>query len=595
MNTGRILLLSVLLILAGCRKEPMPPEDSRPFPMDANKDLTVAPGDDFFRYCNGNWLRNATIPKGKMIYGGLFVAVNLAKDRMNALYEQDPLLSRVMSDANAMFSGKEASRAYINQLLESIPDPASTSTDEYIRLIGQLTRMGVEGLLFVYPSVDDNTVKVSIIPECFQGIEDSKGDPNPSPNGERSKHFMALLAQGMGIDPATIKLSEAEIEDDVYAGCLDVAPEVLANTIKKNIRQMRRFTDESKNLSKLVDEVVDRIFYYANYRFVQEYAPAGLKETYTEVCERLRAQFSKRIDALDWMSETTKALAQEKLQAMEAHVAYPDHWFQETFPTLEEIAACGSFAEEYMKLVSSDLDFTLALGGKDAEEYRMETYVALGNKISDVGASYDTKINALFINTSILLPPVIPEGITEARAYAAFAVAGHEMTHGFDLDGANYDKDGEKKNWWTVADKMAFEDRMQMLVECYNHLEIAPDIMPGTYCNGTVTLEENLADLGGVNIALDAYTEYLQEQGYFGSVLQEQQRKFFESYADLWCCLYEKKYIDNRTTGERPDKHALPRERVNGVVMNIDLWYELYGVDRNNMLYLPPERRTKIW
>ncbi len=104
---------------------------------------------------------------------------------------------------------------------------------------------------------------------------------------------------------------------------------------------------------------------------------------------------------------------------------------------------------------------------------------------------------------------------------------------------------------------MAFEDRMQMLVECYNHLEIAPDIMPGTYCNGTVTLEENLADLGGVNIALDAYTEYLQEQGYFGSVLQEQQRKFFESYADLW--------------------------------------YELYGVDRNNMLYLPPERRTRIW
>ena len=193
-----LLITASALMFAGCRKEPMPPADNRPFPMDANKDLTVAPGDDFFRYCNGSWLRNATIPPGKIIYGGMFVATNLAKDRMNALYEEDPLLSRVMADANAMFSGKEASRAYINQLLESVPDPASTSTDEYIRLIGQLTRMGVEGLLFVYPSVDDNTVKVSIIPECFQGIEDSKGDPNPSPNGEAFETFYGASCPGPG-------------------------------------------------------------------------------------------------------------------------------------------------------------------------------------------------------------------------------------------------------------------------------------------------------------------------------------------------------------------------------------------------------------
>jgi putative endopeptidase len=295
------------------------------------------------------------------------------------------------------------------------------------------------------------------------------------------------------------------------------------------------------------------------------------------------------------MSGTTKAYAQDKLQAMKALIAYPDHWFPELFPTLEEITACGSFVEEYMKLASSNLAYTLALAGKNADEYRMEAYVARGNQISSLGASYNTKNNTLFISTTMLLPPVIPDGVTEARAYAAFAVAGHEMTHGFDLDGATYDKDGKEKNWWTVADKMAFESRMQQLVECYNHLEIAPDIMPGTYCNGTVTLEENIADLGGVNIALDAYTEYLQEQGFFGSVLQDQQRKFFESYADLWCCLYGKEYIDNRISGDKPDKHALPRERVNGVVMNIDLWYTLYGVNRNNVLYLPPERRTSIW
>lgn len=104
---------------------------------------------------------------------------------------------------------------------------------------------------------------------------------------------------------------------------------------------------------------------------------------------------------------------------------------------------------------------------------------------------------------------------------------------------------------------MTFEARQQMLVNCYNHLEIAPEEMPGVYCDGKHTLAENLADLGGMSLALDAYTEHLKEQGYFGSVLQAQQRKFFESYADLW--------------------------------------YELYGVSRNNHLYLPPERRTRIW
>lgn len=142
---------------------------------------------------------------------------------------------------------------------------------------------------------------------------------------------------------------------------------------------------------------------------------------------------------------------------------------------------------------------------------------------------------------------------------------------------------------------MTFEARQQMLVNCYNHLEIAPEEMPGVYCDGKHTLAENLADLGGMSLALDAYTEHLKEQGYFGSVLQAQQRKFLESYADLWCCLYNTQYIEDKTGGTRPDVHALPRERVNGVVMNLDLWYELYGVTRNNHLYLPPERRTRIW
>lgn len=113
MKTGKLLLLAALIILAGCRKEAVIPVNDRPFPMDANKDLAVAPGDDFFRYCNGSWLRNATLPEGKRIYGGLYVAANLAEERMDALYAEDPLLSRVMADANAMFSRKASWKLWI--------------------------------------------------------------------------------------------------------------------------------------------------------------------------------------------------------------------------------------------------------------------------------------------------------------------------------------------------------------------------------------------------------------------------------------------------------------------------------------------------
>lgn len=324
------------------------------------------------------------------------------------------------------------------------------------------------------------------------------------------------------------------------------------------------------------------------------YVSPSLKQAYTEVCENLRTQFSKRIAALDWMSDATKAFAQEKLAAITFHVAYPDNWFQETYPTPEGMNACTSFVQEYLYLNSCYLDYILTLGGKNGKEYEHQEYL-ISHQTSKVGAAYDTRINSVFINAATLLPPVMSPDITEARTYAAFAIVGHEITHGFDVDGATRDKDGTEKNWWTVADKMAFEDRMQLLVECFNHLELAPDILPGTYCNGTVTLEENIADLGGVNIALDAYTEHLTQQGYVGNALKDQQRKFFESYADIWCCLYGKELIESRTGGKRPDKHALPRERVNGIVMNIDLWYELYNVTRENLLYLPQERRTHIW
>lgn len=144
----------------------------------------------------------------------------------------------------------------------------------------------------------------------------------------------------------------------------------------------------------------------------------------------------------------------------------------------------------------------------------------------------------------------------------------------------------------TVADKMAFEERRDLLVACYNHLEIDPQRAPGVYSDGDITQTENIADLGGFLTVLDAYKAHLESEGYFGEGYKIQLRKFFESFADLWRVQYSDQKF---ATFPKEDTHSHARLRVNGVVMNTDLWYELYDVDRNNVLYLPKERRTYIW
>ena len=209
-----------------------------------------------------------------------------------------------------------------------------------------------------------------------------------------------------------------------------------------------------------------------------------------------------------------------------------------------------------------------------------------------VNAMYNPKCNSIFMFPGFLLPPLIPENVSLAYEYAALVTIGHEFTHGFDTLGAQYDKDGYKRNWWTVADKMAFEDRRDILVRCYNHLEMDPVRLPGEYGRGERTQTEDIADLGGFLTVLDAYQAYLTANGYTGDTYREQLKKFYESYANVWCVQYSDQKL---ALLKEQDAHSCARLRVNGVVMNTDLWYDLYEVDRNKVLYLPPENRAYIW
>ena len=141
---------------------------------------------------------------------------------------------------------------------------------------------------------------------------------------------------------------------------------------------------------------------------------------------------------------------------------------------------------------------------------------------------------------------------------------------------------------------MEFESRQKLLVNCYDHLEVFPDEMPGVFSPGEQTLTENIADLGGFLIAYDAYNARLNADGYYGEELEKQQRRFFEGYGEVNRAKYSVEFY-NYALIEKKDTHSMNKERVNGVVMNIDKWYELFNVKRENTLYLPQEKRCYLW
>ena len=214
------------------------------------------------------------------------------------------------------------------------------------------------------------------------------------------------------------------------------------------------------------------------------------------------------------------------------------------------------------------------------------------NDLTMINSFYLQENNAIVIMPALMVPPVIRTDYSEAYQYGTIVLIAHEITHAFDSNGSRFDALGQINNWWTVADKMAFEDEQEKLIQCYNNLEYDPVGHPGEYTDGEFTLAENIADLGGFLIARDAYIKRLQEQGFSGENYNAQLRKFHEAFASTFCMKYSQEKL---TSIIEMDNHSHCRLRVNGVVMNTDLWYELYNVNRNNILFLPQERRAHIW
>lgn len=313
--------------------------------------------------------------------------------------------------------------------------------------------------------------------------------------------------------------------------------------------------------------------------YVEKYFPAEAKERMLKLVKNLQVTLGERINNLAWMSDETKAKAQEKLNSFNVKIGYPDKW--KDYSSLE--IKKDSYWENIVRASEFGYNEMLAKIGKpvDKSEWHMPPQM--------VNAYYNPTTNEICFPAGILQPPFFFLGADDAVNYGAIGVViGHEMSHGFDDQGSKYDKEGNLANWWTDEDSKKFTDRAQVLVNHFNKIEV----LPGTFANGEFTLGENIGDFGGIQIAYNAFEK--TDEAKSGEKIDgyTPAQRFFLSYSGVWAGNIRDEEIIRRT---KMDPHSLGKWRVNGTLPHINAWYDAFGITEKDSLFIPKEKRADIW
>ena len=318
--------------------------------------------------------------------------------------------------------------------------------------------------------------------------------------------------------------------------------------------------------------------------YVKKYFPEENKERMLALVKNLQKALGIRIENLAWMSRETKDKALEKLNAMTIKIGYPDEW--RDYSKLD-INAEDTYYANLQRAAKFEQEYSLSFLGKpvDKKKWYMTPQT--------VNAYYNPSSNEICFPAGILQYPFFDMSADDAFNYGAIGVViGHEMTHGFDDQGCQFDKDGNMLNWWTAEDKAAFDKRTKVMEEAFNRIEVAP----GVHANGAFTLGENIADHGGLQVSYLAFTlneeakaekDRLQTRDGFTPA-----QRFFLAYANVWAANIRPEEILQRT---KSDPHSLGRWRVNGALPQINAWYDAWNVTEESPMYIKPEDRVSIW
>ena len=307
--------------------------------------------------------------------------------------------------------------------------------------------------------------------------------------------------------------------------------------------------------------------------YVEKYFPAAAKERMVKLVKNLQTALGERIDAQDWMSDSTK------LVTFHVKVGYPDTWKDYSNLDIKK----DSYWANSCRASKWTLDDNYSRLGKpvDKEEWLMTPQT--------VNAYYNPSTNEICFPAGILQYPFFDMNADDAFNYGAIGVViGHEMTHGFDDQGRQFDKNGNLRDWWAAGDAERFNERVKVMADFFSNIEV----LPGLKANGQLTLGENIADHGGLSVSYLAFKNATKDAPLATESGLTPEQRFFLAYANVWAANVRDEEIRSRT---KSDPHSLGRWRVNGALPHIDAWYEAFHITPNDPLYIAPENRVKVW
>lgn len=646
-----------------------------------NLDVEVRPGDDFYEYANGGWMKKNPLTAEYARYGQFDALAEKNREQLKELVLEQAALENLAPGSEAkkigdlynlaMDSVRRNSEGYapIQPLLDKVA--AVSDRSQLLPLSAELMRQGIstafhvffeadimnsrENLLQIYQGglslpeksyyIDEDSVTVSIrdkfrehVVKMFMlcGFSEEQSKENmqavmriekriaeksfdnvqqrdPAANYHKFSYDSLkteystlpwdVFFDSLGIkDVSSVNVAQTEPLKEVAAifeqePLEDILAYIQWNVINSTAGELndelsaQNFDFYGRTLSGAQEQrprwkralgVVNATLGEAVGKlYVAKYFPPAAKERMLALVGNLQKALAQRIDAQEWMSDSTKQFAHDKLNSFRVKIGYPDKWKNYDNLIIDPADSYAANCRRISEFMWDDMIARKHNKPVDVDEWYMTPQT--------VNAYYNPTTNEICFPAGILQYPFFDMDADDAFNYGAIGVViGHEMTHGFDDQGRRFDKNGNFTDWWTEKDAESFNERTKVIINHFNDIYVLPDMK----ANGELTVGENIADHGGLTIAMQAFrnatenTEPLVLDGF------TPEQRFYLAYANVWAGNIRDEEIRNRT---KSDPHSLSRWRVNGTLPHIEDWYKAFGITADDKLYIPENKRLNIW
>mgnify|MGYP005978209271 FL=1 len=469
------------------------------------------------------------------------------------------------------FDKKSATKKMENIMkIETALAKVSKSRAELRDVAANYNKMTIEDFESNYPAIKLSAYmsKLDVDNSCFKELV--VGQPDFVSGANKIVESMTADELKAYMEWDVILSAVDYLSDDVIAANFDFFGKTMSGR-KENYPRWKRATSQ---VESQMGEALGKMY-------VERYFPAAAKARMEKLVENLQISLAQRIREQDWMSEDTKKAALDKLNSFYVKIGYPDKWkdmsglsIDPNLSYYENVQNCKIFWRKW------DINYR---AGKpvDKDEWFMTPQT--------VNAYYNPTTNEICFPAGILQVPFFDMNADDAFNYGAIGVViGHEMTHGFDDQGRNYDKNGNMTDWWTAEDAEKFNKRAELCDKFFSSIKVLPDLN----ANGKLTLGENLADHGGLMVSFNAFKNATKNEKLPTIDGFTPEQRFFLAYAGVWAANITTEEIRNRT---KSDPHSLGCWRVDGALPHIDAWYDAFNIKSTDKMFIPKESRLNLW